>query len=125
MRTILSIKVYFFLYRYLDKFLDNRSDVSDDQEKWFHPDIKTIEECYQGWGGQTNDGWLLLENQKGLNIEHDNQERENFNHSFYVQGFISAVSLLKDLMRILVGLGIFNCVIFKDLIWLLLQEKYF
>ena len=46
----------------------------------------------------------------------DNQERENFYHSFYVhEGFISAISLLKDLMKILVGLGIFNHVIFKDL----------
>ena len=38
-------------------------------------------------------------------IEHDNQEKENFYH----------VSLLNDLMKILVGLGIFNHVIFKDL----------
>ena len=46
----------------------------------------------------------------------DNQERENYYHSFYVyKGCISAVSLLNDLMKILVGLGIFNCIIFKDL----------
>ena len=46
----------------------------------------------------------------------DNQERENFYHSSYVhKDFISDVSLLNDLMKILVGLGIFNCVIFKDL----------
>ena len=44
----------------------------------------------------------------------DNQERENFYHSSYIhKGFISAVSLLND--EILVGLGIFNLVIFKDL----------
>ena len=42
----------------------------------------------------------------------DNQERENFYHSYYVP---KGVSLLNDLMKILVGLGIFNCVIFKDL----------
>ena len=46
----------------------------------------------------------------------NNQERENFYHSSYVyKGFISAISLLNDLMKILVGLGIFNHVIFKDL----------
>ena len=47
----------------------------------------------------------------------NNQERENVCHSSYVhKGFISAVSLLNDLMKILVGFGIFNCVIFKDLL---------
>ena len=46
----------------------------------------------------------------------DNQERENFYRSSYIhKGFISAVSLLNDLRKILVGLGIFNHVIFKDL----------
>ena len=46
----------------------------------------------------------------------DNQERENFYCSSYVhKGFISAVSLLNDLMKILVGIGILNYVIFKDL----------
>ena len=33
----------------------------------------------------------------------------------FTKGFISAVSLLKDLIKILVGLGKFNCVILKDL----------
>ena len=47
-----------------------------------------------------------------MNIEN----QENFYHSSYVhKGFISAVSLLNDLMKILIYLGIFNCVIFKDL----------
>ena len=46
----------------------------------------------------------------------DNQEREKFyNNSYVHKGFISAVSLLNDLKKILVGLGIFNCFIFKDL----------
>ena len=50
------------------------------------------------------------------NIEHNNQKREIFYHSSYVHlGFIFAVCLLKDLMKILVGLGIFSPVIFKDL----------
>ena len=49
------------------------------------------------------------------NTEHDNQERENSQHSSYVQeGFISAVSLLNHLMKIL-GLVNFNRIIFKDL----------
>ena len=43
----------------------------------------------------------------------DNQEGENFYHRSYVhEGFISAISLLNNLMKILVGLGIFNCFIF-------------
>ena len=46
----------------------------------------------------------------------DNQERENFYHISYVhKGFISAVCLLNDLMKILDGLDVFNHVIFKDL----------
>ena len=50
------------------------------------------------------------------NIEHDNQEREYSYHNSYVrEGFISVVSLLNDLMKIFVGLGIFNHVIFKGL----------
>ena len=54
----------------------------------------------------------------------DNQERENFYYSSYVQdSFISIVSLLNDLMKILVGLGIFNRVIFLRLrAWLLVQK---
>ena len=46
----------------------------------------------------------------------DNQERENFHHSSYVhESFISVVSLLNDLMKIIFGVGIFNRFIFKDL----------
>ena len=39
----MSIKVHFL---YLDKFLDNCSDVSDQQGEQFHLDIKTMEKCY-------------------------------------------------------------------------------
>ena len=42
----------------------------------------------------------------------DNQERENF---YVHKGFISTVGLLNDLMKILVGLDIFNRVIFNEL----------
>ena len=46
----------------------------------------------------------------------DNQEREHFYHSSCVhEGFISAVSLLIDLMKILIGLGKYLIVISKDL----------
>ena len=46
----------------------------------------------------------------------DNQERDNFyDRSSVHEGFIFAVSLLNDLIKKLVGLGIFNHVIFKDL----------
>ena len=45
----------------------------------------------------------------------NNQEREkNYHNSYVHDGFISAVSLLNDLMKILVGLGMFNRVICKD-----------
>ena len=63
---------------------------------------------------QKNDGWLQLEYQKGLN-KLDNQERKFFSINLVYEGFISAFSLSNDLMKILVSLGIFNCVIFKDL----------
>ena len=46
--TNMSIKVH-FLHGYQDKFRDNCGDVSDKQGEWFHQDIKTMEECYQGW----------------------------------------------------------------------------
>ena len=50
------------------------------------------------------------------NIEHDNQEIENFYYSSDVhEGFISALHLSNDLMKILVGIDIFNRVTFKDL----------
>ena len=46
----------------------------------------------------------------------DNQDREKNYHSSYVhEGFISAVNLLNDLMKINASLGIFNHVITKDL----------
>ena len=46
----------------------------------------------------------------------DNQEKDNFYHgSFVHERFIFAVSLLNDLTKILIGLSIFNRVIFKDL----------
>ena len=53
----------------------------------------------------------------------DNQERELFFTIvlMFTKVLIFAASLLNDLMKILVSLGIFNCVIFKDLgVWLLL-----
>ena len=43
----MSIKVY-FLRSHLDEFPDNCSDASDEQKEWFHQDIKTMEEHYQG-----------------------------------------------------------------------------
>ena len=46
--TSMSIKVH-FLHSDLNKFTDNYGDVSDDQGEWFYQDIKTMEECNQGW----------------------------------------------------------------------------
>ena len=102
--------------------------MSDEQGEQFHQGIKTMEEHYQGWWGK----WMMADYCWSIksdlnNIEHDNQERENFYHSSYVhERFTSVVSLLNDLTKIIVGLDIFNRVIFKSLgIWLLLQKKYF
>ena len=54
----------------------------------------------------------------------DNQERENFYHnSGNHKGFIFAVSLLNNLMKILVGFGILNYIIFKRLRVRLLLQK--
>ena len=44
-RAKMSIKVHLFI----DKFLDNYSDVSDEQEERFYQDIKAMEEHYLGW----------------------------------------------------------------------------
>ena len=51
------------------------------------------------------------------NIENDKQSRKRKSLPYFLcpLGFISAVSLLNDLMKILVGLGVFNRVISKDL----------
>ena len=54
--------------------------------------------------------WTII---RDLNIiEDDNQERDFYHSSCYYEGFISAVSLLNDLMKIIAGLGIFTRVIF-------------
>ena len=111
----MSIKIH-FLHSHQDKFPDNCGNVINEQGEWFHQDIKIMEEHYQWWW----DKWMMADFCWSLkrdfnNIEHD-REREHFYHSFYVnKGFTSAVSLLNDLMKILVGLGIFHHVIFKDL----------
>ena len=48
----------------------------------------------------------------------DNQKREHFYQSSYVhEEFIFAVSLLNNSMKILIGLGIFNRIFFKDLLF--------
>ena len=60
----------------------------------------------------------MLGYQKGLKNHWTRQtikKEKEFYHSSYVhEGFISAVILLNDLIKILV-LGILNCAIFKDL----------
>ena len=46
----------------------------------------------------------------------DNKKKGKFYHSSYVhKGFVSAVSLLNDLMEMLLGVDVFNRAIFKDL----------
>ena len=60
--TNMSIKVH-FMHSHLDKFLNNYDNVSYEHGDLFYQDIKITEKCYQG---QMNDGWLLLEYQKGL-----------------------------------------------------------
>ena len=58
--------------------------------------------------------WNTKKKEIILDITH-NEEREQFYSCYCVHGgFHSTVILLNDLMKILVGLGIFNYVIFKD-----------
>ena len=60
-------------------------------------------------------GWSIKMNLN--NIEHDRQlgKRKYYLSSYVHEAFISAVSLLNDFVKILVGFGIFNRVIFNDL----------
>ena len=75
--------------------------MSDEQGDGFHQDIKTM--------GQMNNGWQLLEYHRYLNnIEHDNQEKNHGKNFLYVQKSFISVSLLKDLMKILIGLDIYK-----------------
>ena len=83
--------------------------MSDEQGERFYQNVKMEE-----WDKQMMANYCWSIKRDINNFEHDN--RENFYHSSYVhEGFISAVSLLNDLMKILVGLGIFNRAIFKNL----------
>ena len=43
----MSVKLH-YLYSHLDRFPENLGAVSDKQGEWFHQDLKTMEECYQG-----------------------------------------------------------------------------
>ena len=113
----MSVKVH-FLHSHLDKFLDNCSNVSNEQREQFHQNIKTMEERYQGWWEKQMIAGYCCSIKRDLhNVEHGRQSRKKFfYHSSYVyEGYISAVSLLNDLMKTIVGLGIFNRVILKDL----------
>ena len=66
--------------------------MSNEQGEWFHQDNKTMEERNQGWWDKrmmADDCWSIKRN---LNdIEHDNQERENFHRSYVHKGSIFAV----------------------------------
>ena len=72
----MSIKVH-SLHSYLDKFLDNYSDVSDEQGERFHQDIKTMEDRYQGrWDKQIMADYCWSIKRDLNNIEHDRQSRK-------------------------------------------------
>ena len=43
----MSVKLH-YLYSHLDRFPENLGAVSDEQGQWFHEDLKTMEEHYQG-----------------------------------------------------------------------------
>ena len=43
----MSVKLH-YLYSHLDRFPENLGAVSDEQGEWFHQDLKTMEERYQG-----------------------------------------------------------------------------
>ena len=91
--------------------------MGDEQRERSHHDIKTMEERNQGrWDKRMMPDYCWSIKKDLNNIKHDRQSRENLYHSSNVhEGFISAVNFLKDLMKILVGFGIFNRVIFEDL----------
>ena len=43
----MSIKVHYF-YSHLDHFPENLGDLNEEQGEWFHQDLRTLEEIYQG-----------------------------------------------------------------------------
>ena len=61
----MSIKVH-LLHSNQDEFPDNCCNVSDKQREWFHQDIKTMEERYQGQWDKQMMADKLLEYQKRL-----------------------------------------------------------
>ena len=77
--AIMSIKDP-FLHSHPDNFPDNYVNESDEQEKQFHPDIKTIEDCHQGQGYKrmiADNCWSIKRDLN--NIEHDRQSsKRNF-----------------------------------------------
>ena len=86
-----SIKVH-FLYIHLEKYRDNCGDVSYEQREQFHLDIKTMEERHQDRWDKRMMADYCWSIKKNLNNMRDNQERENFYHSYYFhKGFISTV----------------------------------
>ena len=109
----MSIKVH-FLHSLLDKFPDNYSNVNDEQREWFCQDIGTMKERYQGRWDILMMAVYYWSIERGFNnSEHDRQSRKRkflslflFSQRFYF------CCLLNDLIKIL---GIFNCVIFKDI----------
>ena len=111
----MSIKVH-LLRCHLDKFLDNCGDVSDEQRKRFYQDLKTMKDRYQGrWDKRimADNCWSIKSDLN--NVEHDRQSRKrNFLPLFLCLRRFYFCCLLKDLMKILVGPGIFYHVIFKD-----------
>lgn len=44
----MSIKLH-YLHSHLFRFPDYLGDVSNEQDKWFHQEIRTMEERHQGW----------------------------------------------------------------------------
>ena len=89
----MSIKVH-FLHRHLDKFPDNCSDVSNEQREQFHQDIKTMEECYQGWWDKrmmVDNCWSIKRDLSS--IKHDRQSR-NTNFFTIVLKFTKVLFLL-------------------------------
>ena len=110
----INIKVH-FLHWHLVIFQESCGDVSDEQWEQFHQNIRTMEKRYQGWWDKRMMADYCWRIKRDLNkIEHENQERKTFYHNSNVhEDFIFAVSLFTDLVKILVGLGIFNHVILK------------
>lgn len=72
----MTLKIHFF-NSHLDQFPDNLGDVRDNNGKYFHQDIKVIEERYQGqWYGPMMAGYIQSNQRHYPDIKHSSGSSE-------------------------------------------------